>query len=149
MSPHWPWHHRLPITTTTSVVSRLWWQLGVCGVSAMTSISSTRHPVPVIPMTENISHQITTRLCCAVFYFDYTINFSASCDECIHICWIWSHLSVACRVRVIKLASNWNITQTTSTIYTTRVVVGVYWCGWVDVLYYLVLCMNRCKLSHK
>ena len=32
----WLWHHRLPNVTTTEAQPRLWWHLGVCGVTAMT-----------------------------------------------------------------------------------------------------------------
>ena len=32
----WLWHHRLPNVTTTEARPRLWWHLGVCGVTAMT-----------------------------------------------------------------------------------------------------------------
>ena len=32
----WLWHHRLPNVTTTEAAPRLWWHLGVCGVTAIT-----------------------------------------------------------------------------------------------------------------
>ena len=32
----WLWHHRLPNVTTIEALPRLWWHLGVCGVTAMT-----------------------------------------------------------------------------------------------------------------
>ena len=32
----WLWHHRLPNVTTTEAQPRLWWHLGICGVTAMT-----------------------------------------------------------------------------------------------------------------
>ena len=32
----WLWHHRLPNVTTIKAQPRLWWHLGVCGVTAMT-----------------------------------------------------------------------------------------------------------------
>ena len=38
----WLWHHRLQNITTTSAAPRLWWHLGICGVTAMPALRQWR-----------------------------------------------------------------------------------------------------------